>query len=110
MLVISVIFSGIILLPFSGSFLKAIVNPEDAASAIDVTTRPLFIILSAIVSAFTLPLMPIFACILYFNGKAREEQVETTITNEPEEKPLRVEDLYAKPYSEDHPDNPDKKE
>lgn len=110
MLVISVIFSGIILLPFSGSFLKTIVNPEDADAVIDVTTKPLFIILSAIVSAFTLPLMPIFASILYFNGKAREEQIETTITNEPEEKPLRVEDLYAKPYSEDHPDNPDKKE
>lgn len=110
MLVISVIFSGIILLPFSGSFLKTIVNPEDAAAAIDVTTKPLFIILSAIVSAFTLPLMPIFACILYFNGKAREEQIEPTKTMEPEEKPLRVEDLYAKPYSEDHPDNPDNKE
>jgi hypothetical protein len=110
MLVISIIFSGIILLPFSGSFLKTIVNPEDASAAIDVTTKPLFIILSAIVTAFTLPLMPIFACILYFNGKAREEQVESIITNEPEEKPLRVEDLYAKPYSEDHPDNPDKKE
>jgi hypothetical protein len=110
MLVISVIFSGIILLPFSGSFLKTIVNPEDAAAAIDVTTKPLFIILSAIVSAFTLPLMPIFACILYFNGKAREEQIEPTKPMEPEEKPLRVEDLYAKPYSEDHPDNPDNKE
>lgn len=110
MLVISVIFSGIILLPFSGSFLKTIVNPEDASAAIDVTTKPLFIILSAIVSAFTLPLMPIFACILYFNGKAREEQIEPTKTIESEEKPLRVEDLYAKPYSEDHPDNPDNKE
>jgi hypothetical protein len=110
MLVISVIFSGIILLPFSGSFLKTITNPEDAATAVDVTTKPLFVILSAIVSAFTLPLMPIFACILYFNGKAREEQIEPTKTQEPEEKPLRVEDLYAKPYSEDHPDNPDNKE
>src|SRR5512133_1600973 len=110
MLVISVLFSGIILLPFSGNFIKTIMKPEDAAAAIDVTTKPLFIILSAIVSALTLPLMPIFACILYFNGKAREEQIEPTKTMEPEEKPLRVEDLYAKPYSEDHPDNPDNKE
>ena len=33
MLVISVIFSGIILLPFSGNFIKTIIKPEDAAAA-----------------------------------------------------------------------------
>ena len=44
MLVISVIFSGIILLPFSGSFLKTILKPEDAGTLADVTTKPLFII------------------------------------------------------------------
>lgn len=109
MLVISVIFSGIILLPFSGSFIKTIVNPEDAATLVDVTTNPLFIILSAIVSALTLPLMPIFACILYFNGKAGEEQIHPIPTVDPENSMVRVEDLYAKPYSEDHPENPDKK-
>ena len=74
MLVISVIFSGIILLPFTGSFIKTIVNPEDATKVVDVATKPMFIILSAIVGALTLPLMPIFACILYFNGKAAEEE------------------------------------
>lgn len=110
MLVISVIFSGIILLPFSGSFIKTILKPEDAAAAVDVTTKPLFIILSAIVSALTLPLMPIFACILYFNGKASEDQVRTIPVPQPADNKVRVEDLYAKPYSEDHPDNPEKKE
>ncbi len=110
MLVISVIFSGIILLPFSGSFIKTIVNPEDAAKLVDVTTNPLFIILSAIVSALTLPLMPIFACILYFNGKAGEEQIQPIPTVDPENNRVRVEDLYAKPYSEDHPENPEKKD
>jgi len=109
MLVISVIFSGIILLPFSGSFIKTIVNPEDASKLVDVTTNPLFIILSAIVSALTLPLMPIFACILYFNGKAGEEQIQPIPTVDPENNRVRVEDLYAKPYSEDHPENPEKK-
>lgn len=110
MLVISVIFSGIILLPFSGSFIKTIMKAGDASTVIDVTTRPLFIILSSIVSALTLPLMPIFACILYFNGKAGEDQTISIPVPEPEEYKVKVEDLYAKPYSEDHPDNPEKKD
>jgi hypothetical protein len=108
-LVISVILSGIILLPFTGDFIKTIANPDDAAKIADVATKPLFIILSAIVNALTLPLMPIFACILYFNGKADEEQVQIIVTEEPESNTVRVEDLYAKPYSDDHPDNPDNK-
>lgn len=109
MLVISVIFSGIILLPFTGNFIKTIANPDDATKLADVTTKPLFIILSAIVSAFTLPVMPIFACILYFNGKAGEDQVKPVLTVDPETDRVKVEDLYAKPYSDDHPDNPENK-
>jgi hypothetical protein len=107
--VISVIFSGIILLPFTGSFIKTITNPEDASKALDITTNPLFVILSAIVSALTLPLMPIFACILYFNGKAGEDQVESVIASDPDNNRVKVEDLYAKPYSDDHPENPENK-
>jgi hypothetical protein len=110
MLVISVVLSGLILLPFTGSFVKTIVHPDDSSTLIDVTNKPAFIILSAIVSALTIPVMPIFACILYFNGKAREEQVQTPLAYNPEENKVRVEDLYAKPYSDDHPENPDKKE
>lgn len=109
MLVVSVIFSSIILLPFTGSFIKTIASPENASKALDVATNPLFIILSAIVSALTLPLMPIFACILYFNGKAGEDQTEPIKLTDTENNRVRVEDLYAKPYSEDHPDNPDNK-
>ena len=110
MLVISVIFSGIILLPFTGSFVKTIMNPENATKLIDVTSNPLYVILSAIVSALILPLMPIFACILYFNAKAGEEQTQAVTPLNPENERVRVEDLYAKPYSEDHPDNPEKKD
>jgi hypothetical protein len=109
MLVVSVIFSGIILLPFTGSFIKTIVNPDDASKLADVTTNPLFIILSAVVSALTLPLMPIFAAILYFNGKAGEDQIEHVQISDHENNRVRVEDLYAKPYSDDHPENPEKK-
>jgi len=109
LIVVSVIFSGIVLLPFTGSFVKTIINPEDASDILDMTTNPLFIILSAIVSALTLPLMPIFSCILYFNGKAGEEQGQTITRVNPENDRVRVEDLYAKPYADDHPDNPENK-
>ena len=110
MLVISVVLSGIILLPFTGNFIRTIVNPEDATKLADVTTKPVFIILSAIVNGLTFPLMPIFACILYFNGKAGEVQVQQITYPDPDEGKVRVEDLYAKPYSDDHPENPENKD
>jgi hypothetical protein len=108
LIVVSIILSGIIYLPFTANFLKTIMNPADATNIVDVTTKPLFIMLSAIVGALTLPLMPIFACILYFNGRAYEEQSQTIAPVNPENDRVRVEDLYAKPYSDDHPDNPEK--
>jgi hypothetical protein len=112
LIVISVIFSGIILLPFTGSFFKSIMNPEDATNIADMATKPLFIILSAVVNALTLPLMPIFACILYFNARAGEKQGHTAagIDNDNGSGKVRVEDLYAKPWSEGHPDDPNKEE
>ena len=109
MLVISVILSGIILIPFSGSFIRNIFKPGDSAALADVTTKPLFIILSAVVSALTMPLMPIFACILYFNGKAVEDYVQQASQENPPDSKVTVEDLYARPYSDNHPENPDKK-
>jgi hypothetical protein len=107
LIVISVILSGIALLPFTGSFIKTIVNPENTADLLDYTTNPLFIILSAIINALTLPLMPIFATILFFNGKAKEEQAFTNNFENPTDESVKIEDLYAKPYSDDHPDNPE---
>lgn len=104
--VISLILSGIILLPFSGSFFKSIFNPEEGSAIADITTKPLFLVLSALVNAVTLPLIPIFSCILYFNSRATQEEIRNARKQEPE-RPVRVEDLYARPYSEDHPDNPD---
>lgn len=109
MLVISVVLSGVILLPFTGGFIKTLFNPADASNMADVTTKPLFIALSALVGALTLPLMPIFACIMYFNGKAGEDQIQVILAPEPENTRVRVEDLYAKPYSDDHPENPENK-
>ena len=107
LIVISVILSSIILLPFSGSFFRVIFNPENAESLVDLSKNPIYVILSALVNAFTFPLMPIFACILYFNGKAKEEKLQSIILEKQEDGKVRVEDLYAKPYSEEHPDNPE---
>jgi hypothetical protein len=75
-IIISLVLSGIIMIPFSGSFIKTIINPEDAGKIMDLTTNPVFIILSAVVNALTIPLIPIFAYILYFNGRAREVEVQ----------------------------------
>jgi hypothetical protein len=85
-------------------------NPEEASKILDMATNPLFIGLSALASALTFPLLPIFALILYFNGRADEEKKADLIKSEEvNENKLRVEDLYSKPYADDHPDNPDKK-
>jgi hypothetical protein len=102
LLVISAVLSGFILLPFTGSFFKAFRDPGEAASLMDITQRPLYIIISAVISAVTMPFMPIFACILYFNGRAREEKGSHREVPENEEgDKVRVEDLYSKPLPEE---------
>jgi hypothetical protein len=111
MIVISVILSAIIMIPFTGSFLKTLTNPEAASELVNYTTNPVFIILSGLVSALTMPLMPILACILYFHGRATEDiQEQIKVESQPDNDRVKVEDLYAKPYSDDHPENPDSKD
>nr|MCU0363890.1 hypothetical protein [Bacteroidales bacterium] len=112
LIVISVILSGIILLPFAGSFFRTLLHPEQASAMVEMTTNPLFIGLSALASALTFPLMPVFSLILYFNGRADEEKKADQASNEAGGERLKVEDLYAKPYQEENkenPENPDNK-
>jgi hypothetical protein len=109
LIVVSIIFSGLILIPFTGSFLKTITNPAETSGVMNMTKNPLFIILSALSGALTFPVLPIFSWILYFNGKAGETQNENSTPVYNDNDKVRVEDLYAKPYSDDHPDNPDNK-
>jgi hypothetical protein len=106
LIVISFITSAIVLMPFSGSFLKIFTNPGEGTNLLNFTSNPIYIILSALLSALYFPLMPILGVILYFNGKAREEEVPVIVTS-PEPDRVKVEDLYAKPYSDDHPENPE---
>jgi len=77
LMVASMILSSLILLPFSGSFLKILTNPEEAANAMNFMTNPVYLTLSALIRALYFPMVPILGAILYFNGKAREEEVKT---------------------------------
>ena len=73
LMIASMILSTLILLPFSGSFMKILTNPEEAASIMNFMTNPVYLALSALVRALYFPLLPVLGTILYFNGKAREE-------------------------------------
>jgi hypothetical protein len=108
-IIVSLLLSNIILIPFTGSFLKTIFNPENEGNMVDLTTNPVFIILSSAVNALTLPLIPIFGFILYFNGRAREVVVQAPSYGDNNYK-VRVEDLYAKPLPEEKTENIEKKE
>jgi hypothetical protein len=72
-LVSSVILSGLVLLPFTGSFLKVITNPENVLPVMEVASNPLYIILSGLVSALLYPFFPIFSTLLYLNRLAGED-------------------------------------
>ncbi|HPM18413.1 MAG: hypothetical protein GT598_13680 [Bacteroidales bacterium] len=103
LIVVTVIFSGLILLPFSGSFLKVFTNPEAAGAVAELASNPLYFILTAVVNALVFPLMPVFACILYFNGRAGEDQISDAGANRDEDngRNVRIEDLYARPSPEE---------
>lgn len=96
-LIISMVLSGIVMIPFAGSFIKTFANPEDASTIMNLPSNPLFLIISAAVNALTLPLFPIFAFIIYFNARAKEEGLNNLSGNDQNENRVRVEDLYAKP-------------
>ncbi len=98
LVVVTVIFSGLILLPFTGSFLEVFANPEAAGAVTELASNPVYFILTAGVNALVFPLLPVFACILYFNGRAGEDQISDAGTH-PEDDTgsnIRVEDLYAR--------------
>jgi hypothetical protein len=103
LIVISVIFSALIMIPFAGNFMKNLFNPGETA-ALSYVSNPIYIGLSALAGALTFPIMPIFACILYFNARASEDEKKNVQPVVTEYRPT-VEDLYAKPRSEEHPDN-----
>lgn len=103
-LIMTVILSSIVMLPFTGKFLKILTNPEETVNALDFMSNPIYLTLLSLVKALTFPLMPIFAAILYFNGKAGEENNSVTPSGNEDQK-VRVEDLYSKPREDNQPEN-----
>jgi hypothetical protein len=102
MLVASIVLSGLVLLPFTGSFLKLFTGQSYSTALLDVATNPVYIVLTSVVNALLYPFLPIFASVLYFNGRAGEEK---PVPYEPEkhvtDTQVKVEDLYAKPLPKD---------
>lgn len=74
-IIASMILNALIMIPFTGSYIKSLTDPDEALNAMNFMQNPLYITLSAMASALFYPLIPILGTILYFNGKAREEQV-----------------------------------
>jgi hypothetical protein len=99
LIVASVILSGVILIPFTGSFLSTIVETGDTESVSNLIKNPAFFALSSISNALIFPLMPVFACILYFNARAGEDN--PVPAEEIIDEKVKVEDLYSKPFEED---------
>jgi len=106
--IISIVLSGIVMIPFAGSFIKTFTNPQDTSKIMNLTTDPVFLLLSSAVNALTLPLLPIFGYIIYFNGKAREEEVQIHSSGDDTGWKVRVEDLYAKPRIEENQEDGEK--
>jgi len=78
LIIASMILNTLIMLPFTGSFMKSLTNPEEVMNTMDIMRNPVYVTLSALVGALYYPLIPILGTILYFNGKAREEQVSSS--------------------------------
>ena len=71
LIIASMILNTLIMLPFTGSFMKSLTNPEEVMNTMDIMQNPVYVTLSALVGALYYPLIPILGTILYFNGKAR---------------------------------------
>ena len=91
LIVASMLIGALVMLPFTGSFISSIANPEEASSLLDMHRNPLFIILNALLSGLVTPVMPILAFLLYFRNRGDEVTVEVTTDSDYK---VKVEDLY----------------
>ena len=90
-IVASVLIGALVMLPFTGSLISSIANPEAASSLLEMHRNPLFIVLNALLSGLITPVMPILAFLLYFRNKGDEVTVEVTTDDGYK---VKVEDLY----------------
>ncbi|MCA1741692.1 MAG: hypothetical protein LC630_04335 [Bacteroidales bacterium] len=89
--VASLVIGALVMLPFTGSFIKSMTNPEEAGAMLEMSRNPLYIGLSALLTSLITPVMPILAFILYFRNRGDEVMAEIITEIEPA---VRVEDLY----------------
>jgi hypothetical protein len=92
-IVIAIVISGLIMLPFSGTFIKALGDPGDATAMLEMAKNPLYIGLSAFATSLITPVFPILAFILYFRNNDDDPAV---MVIPEEDNKVRVEDLYPK--------------
>lgn len=91
--VISLVVSGLVMLPFTGTFIKALGDPDNAAKMLEMTKNPFYIGLSALASSLVTPVFPILAFLLYFRNSEGMQAVEVTPEDDNR---VKVEDLYPK--------------
>ncbi len=91
LIVASLLIAALNMLPFTGSFIKSLTNPEEASAMLEMSRNPLYIAISALTTALVTPVLPIMAFILYFRN--RGDEVISEITTDGEQA-VRVEDLY----------------
>ena len=87
----SMLLSALVMLPFTGTFMRSFADPEQSASLLEMHRNPLFIGLNALTTALVTPLMPLLAFLLYFKNRGEEAVAEITTDNDGA---VRVEDLY----------------
>jgi hypothetical protein len=92
-IVIAIVITGLIMLPFSGTFFKALADPGDATAMLEMAKNPLYIGISAFATALVTPVFPILAFILYFRNNDDDPAV---MVIPEEDNKVRVEDLYPK--------------
>ena len=91
LIVAALVLGAIVMLPFTGSFLKSIANPDEAAAMLEMARNPVYIGLSALTGGLVTPVMPILAFLLYFRNRGEEVAVEVTTDDG---NTVKVEDLY----------------
>ncbi len=92
-IIISLVMSSLIMLPFTGSLLKSLTNPEEAGALLEMVKNPVYIIISSLTTALITPVLPILAFILYFRNNVGQP---ATVVEKEDDNRVRVEDLYPK--------------
>ena len=73
MLLVSLVVSGLALIPFAGTLLQTMANPGEVTHLMEMIKNPIYVLFSSALNALILPLFPIFSFILYFNARAWED-------------------------------------